>query len=425
LIIGYYDNNQLHYAGRSGTGFTQKTQQTIRKQLDKLEQSKSPFAHLPKGVSRGVHWVKPELVAQISFSNWTRDNLVRQAAFKGLREDKPAKEVVREQPETPEQTVRSEPHRKDVMPTSKTSRSSSKAGSGNKTDLPITHPDKILDPESGMTKLMLASYLLAVADNMLLHIADRPLSVVRCPEGAGKPCFFQKHIGMGLPKGIGSVPVPNKKNGSIEQYLTLNSAEGLVGMAQMGVLEIHPWGSKNESLEKPDRIIFDMDPDEAIDWKTLAATAKEFRARLEEFGLESFLKTTGGKGLHVIAPIRPENEWPVVKEFAHNVVLGMERKNPRLYVTKMTKALRKNRIYLDYLRNDRGSTAIAPYSTRARSGAPVALPLDWKELNAKVRPVFHVTDFDSWKKRLARDPWSEMLKVKQRLSAKAVRDAGR
>ena len=425
LLIGYYDNERLHYAGRSGTGFTQKSQQTIRKQLDKLEQSRTPFADLPKGVSRGVHWVKPELVAQISFSNWTRDNLARQAAFKGLREDKPAKEVIRENAEPPKQAAEPGKHARSTMPIKKTSRSSIKDGDGIKTDLPITHPDKVLDPESGMTKLMLANYLLVVADHMLPHIADRPLSIVRCPEGAGKPCFFQKHVSMGLPHGIGSVPVPDKKNGKVEQYLTLNPAEGLVGMAQLGVLEIHPWGSKNDSLEKPDRIIFDMDPDEAIDWKTLSATAKEFRVRLDEFGLESFLKTTGGKGLHVVAPIRPEHEWPAVKEFAHNVVLGMERKNPSLYVTKMTKALRKNRIYLDYLRNDRGSTAIAPFSTRARSGVPVALPLDWKELNAKARPVFHVTDLESWKKRLAHDPWSEMLTVKQRLSAKALRDATR
>jgi bifunctional non-homologous end joining protein LigD len=292
--------------------------------------------------------------------------------------------------------------------------------SASKTDLPITHPDKILDPESGMTKLMLANYYLAVADRMLPHIADRPLSIVRCPEGIGKPCFFQKHIGMGLPSGISSVPVPDKKNGKIEQYVTLNTAEGLVGLAQMGVLEIHPWGSKNESLGTPDRIIFDLDPDESIEWQTLASTAKEFRALLESLGLDSFLKTTGGKGLHVVVPIRPENEWPVVKEFAHNLVLGIEKKNPNLYVTKMTKAIRKNRIYLDYLRNDRGSTAIAPYSTRARSGAPVALPLDWKDLNAKSRPAFHVTDFDSWKKRLTTDSWAEMGKIKQRLSPTSI-----
>jgi bifunctional non-homologous end joining protein LigD len=422
LIIGYYDKGKLRYAGRSGTGFTQKSQQTIRKQLDKLVQSSTPFSDLPKGVSRGVHWVKPELVAQISFATWTRDNLVRQASFKGLREDKPAKEVVREMAEASELDPKSSSHEDTAMATSKSSKTTARPAPA-KTDLPITHPEKILDNESGMTKRDLAQYLIAVSERMLPHVADRPLSVVRCPEGSGKPCFFQKHIGMGVPKGISNVPVPNKKNGGVEQYLTFNSVEGLVGMAQMGVLEIHPWGSKNESLEKPDRIIFDMDPDEAIDWKVLAATAKEFRARLEDLGLESFLKTTGGKGLHVVAPIKPEYEWPEVKDFAHNVVLGMERKNPALYVTKMTKAIRKNRIYLDYLRNDRGSTAIAPYSTRARSGAPVALPLEWKELNAKTRPVFHVMDFDKWKRRLANDPWTEMLKIKQRLTAKAIRDA--
>ncbi len=424
LIIGYFENGKLHYAGRSGTGFTQKTQQTLHQQLNKLAQSKSPFTDMPKGVSRDVHWVKPELVAQISFSNWTRDNLVRQAAFKGLREDKPAKEVVREKAEPLQSSeapkVKSNSKSKSESAPNSAHKTSVSAKSALKTDLPITHPDKILDPESGMTKLMLANYLIAVADHMLPHVSDRPLSILRCPDGAAKPCFFQKHIGMGLPTGIGSVPVPNKKDASTEQYITLNTAEGLVGLAQMGVLEIHPWGSKNDSLETPDRIIFDLDPDESIDWKVLGATAKEFRTRLEELGLQSFLKTTGGKGLHVVIPIRPENEWPAIKEFAHNLVLGIERKNPGLYVTKMTKAIRKNRIYLDYLRNDRGSTAIAPFSTRARSGAPVSLPLDWKELNAKSRPTFHVTDFSSWKKRLNTDPWAEMPRIKQRLTAKIL-----
>jgi bifunctional non-homologous end joining protein LigD len=420
LLIGYYDKGELRYAGRSGTGFTRKTQQTLHPQLDKLVQSRTPFVDLPKGVSRGVHWVKPELVAQISFSNWTRDNLVRQAAFKGVREDKQAKEVVRETTE-PSKTQPAK-----LAPESKQSRGThiaSKTAGASKTNLPITHPEKILDPESGMTKLMLANYYLAVADRMLPHIADRPLSIVRCPEGIGKPCFFQKHIGMGLPSGISSVPVPDKKGGPTEQYVTLSSPQGLIGMAQLGVLEIHPWGSKNNSLEKPDRIIFDLDPDESIDWKTLAATATEFRVRLDELGLKSFLKTTGGKGLHVVVPIEPDNDWPVVKEFAHNFVVGIEKKNPGLYLTKMTKALRKNRIYLDYLRNDRGSTAVGPYSPRARSGASVALPLEWKDLSAKARLAFHVADFDSWKKRVSADPWAEMSKLKQRLSAKTLRDA--
>ena len=427
LLIGYYDRGKLRYAGRSGTGFTQKTSASIRKQLDKLVQSRTSFVDLPKGVSRGVYWVKPEMVGQISYANWTRDNLVRQASFKGLREDKPAREVIREQSETLEEaqaeTAESMPKVKHSAQSPKTpGKSSNRSEVGGQV---ITHPEKVLDPESGMTKLDLANYYFAVAENMLPHIADRPLSIVRCPEGTGKQCFFQKHVSKGLPPGIKDVPVPDKKNGSIEQYLTLNTAEGLVGMAQLGVLEIHPWGSKNDDLERPDRIIFDMDPDEAIDWKTLAQTAKTFRLLLEGFGLQSFLKTTGGKGLHVVVPVRPENEWPVIKEFAHNVVLGMERKNPGLYVTKMTKALRKNRIYLDYLRNDRGSTAVAPYSTRARTGAPVALPLDWRMLEAKTRPVFRVSDFDDWKKRLKTDPWAEMSRVKQRLSAKILESAQR
>jgi bifunctional non-homologous end joining protein LigD len=431
LLIGYFDAGKLRYAGRSGTGFTQQSQRTIRKQLDTLLQSKAPFVDLPKGVSRGVHWVKPQLVAQISFSNWTRDNLIRQASFKGLREDKSAKEVVREGAEPPAEIATEQKssvagkskHAVKTSPSKSHSSGPGKSSNPTKTDLPITHPDKVLDWESGMTKLMLANYYLAIADHMLPHIADRPLSVVRCPEGSNKQCFFQKHIGMGLPPGIGNVPVPNKKNGGTEQYLTLNSAEGLVGLAQMAVLEIHPWGSRNNALETPDLIIFDLDPDEALDWKIVAATATEFRARLEELGLQSFLKTTGGKGLHIVAPIKPEHEWPLVKEFAHNVVIGIERKNPGLYVTKMTKALRKNRIYLDYLRNDRGSTAVAPYSPRARSGAPVALPLEWKDLNAKTRPRFHVTDFNAWKKRFKNDPWAEMNRVKQRLTSKALNAA--
>ena len=419
LLIGYYDSGNLRYAGRSGTGFTQKTSASLRSRLDKLVQSRTSFTDLPKGGSRGVHWVKPELVAQISFSNWTRDNLARQAAFKGLREDKLASEVVRERAEPVEQSTA---EAEESMPKSKprATKTSSRPSIRPAADLRITHPEKVLDPKSGMTKQDLASYYLSVADHMLPHVADRPLSIVRCPEGTGKQCFFQKHVSKGLPPGIGSIDVPDKKTGAIEQYLTLNTAEGLGGMAQLGVLEIHPWGSKNDDLERPDRIIFDVDPDEAIDWKTLAATARAFRSLLEDLGLESFLKTTGGKGLHVVAPIRPENEWPVIKDFAYNVVRGMERKNPDLYLTKMTKALRKNRIYLDYLRNDRGSTAVAPFSPRARSGASVALPLDWKALDAKTRPEFHVSDFDSWKTRLKNDPWAEMGSIKQRLTAKVL-----
>jgi bifunctional non-homologous end joining protein LigD len=284
-------------------------------------------------------------------------------------------------------------------------------------DLSITHPDKVLDQESGMTKLALAEYYVAVADAMLPHVADRPLSIVRCPEGSGKPCFYQKHVGRGLPKGVKSIAIPNRKTGAKEEFLTLDTADGLVAMAQMGVLEIHPWGSRNESLDTPDRIIFDLDPDAAIAWNTLAAAAIELRDRLKKRGLTSFLKSTGGKGLHVVVPIEPERDWATIKHFAHHVVLEMEAAKPALYITKMTKAARTNRIYLDYLRNDRESTAVAPWSTRARSGAPVAMPLQWKELAAASAPAFHVSDFAQWKHRLKGNPWETMLKTRQRFPA--------
>jgi len=283
--------------------------------------------------------------------------------------------------------------------------------------LAITHPDKVLDVASAMTKQALAEYYAAVAANLLPHIADRPLSVVRCPEGDTKPCFFQKHVGFGLPAGVKSISIQSRKSGKSEDFLTVDSIEGLIGLAQIDVLEIHAWGSRNEYPDKPDRIIFDLDPDAPIDWNALAETAKELKKRFKKAGLESFLKSTGGKGLHVVAPIRPNHEWKDVKEFAHNLVLELENDQPNLYVTKMTKASRKNRIYLDYLRNDRGSTAVAPYSPRSRPGAPVVMPLRWNELNSARAPSFHVSDFVSWRSRLSHDPWLAMLKTGQELPA--------
>jgi bifunctional non-homologous end joining protein LigD len=195
-------------------------------------------------------------------------------------------------------------------------------------------------------------------------------------------------------------------------------------MAQMGVLEIHPWGSKNDSLDQPDRIIFDLDPDEAIAWNTLADAAKELRSRLKKLKLTSFVKSTGGKGLHVVVPIEPEHEWSIVKQFSHRVVLKMEKDDPTLYTTNMLKAVRRNRIYLDYLRNDREATAIAPFSTRARPGVPVAVPLDWKELQLAVRPAFHVSDIGDWRQRLRRDPWRGMLESRQRLTREMLVSVG-
>jgi bifunctional non-homologous end joining protein LigD len=287
----------------------------------------------------------------------------------------------------------------------------------------LTHPEKILDEESGLTKQMLADYYWAVAGEMLPHIADRPLSLVRCPEGSGKPCFFQKHVNAMLPPGIGSVDVADK-HGKVEPYITLSTAEALAGLAQMGVLEVHPWGSRNDDLEHPDRLIFDLDPDETLAWSVLTDAAAEVRKRLKSIGLESFLKTTGGKGLHVVVPVAPKLEWPAAKEFAHGFVNSMEKANPSLYLTKMTKAARKGKIYLDYLRNERGATSVAPFSPRARVGGPVSLPLKWTDLKLPERPVFRVADFNEWKGRLKTDPWKAMEGMKQRITAEVLASLG-
>ncbi|MEK6398103.1 MAG: non-homologous end-joining DNA ligase, partial [Terriglobus sp.] len=244
--------------------------------------------------------------------------------------------------------------------------------------------------------------------------------LVRCPEGSMKQCFYQKHVNHMLPAGVGSVMVADKKGGKPEPYITLNAAEALAGLAQMSVLEIHPWGSRNDNLECPDRIIIDLDPDESLPWSTVCEAALEVRDVLESAGVESFVKTTGGKGLHVLFPITPKHDYAFMKAWTHGLVQAMEEARPDLYLTKMSKAARTKKIYLDYLRNERGATAVAPYSMRARAGLPVSMPLEWKELTGNTRPRFTVQNVDEWKPRLKKNPWQRMLAVKQTLNATAL-----
>src|SRR5487761_1316477 len=368
LLLGYYDGGNLIYAGRTGTGFSQQLRKQLRAKLDAIRQTTPPYKVLPPGVSRGVSWVKPRYVCEVSFATWTADNLVRQAAFQGLREDKPAEEIVREKSMNTSAAAA-------IPAASSRPKKAKHVEPAAPFPIKLTHPEKQVDAESNLTKQALADYLWAVRENILPHIANRPLSIVRCPQGSTKPCFFQKHVSTSLPDGIESIDVRGRRSGVVEKYLTLREPIALAGLAQMGVLEIHPWGSTNDDIENPDRLIFDLDPDPAIDWKTLADSAREIRERLEKYKLICFLKSTGGKGLHVVAPVQPQHEWPAIKQFAHNIALQMERDNQKLYLTKMTKAARKGKIFIDYLRNERGATAVAPYSPRARQGAPVAMPL--------------------------------------------------
>ena len=443
LLLGYYSQGDLVYAGRAGTGFTRKTHEMLREKLDALQQAKTAFHNPPAEAKKDAVWVKPAIVVEVRFANWTRDNLVRQAAFFGLREDREAKEVVRETAGHVPKSARARQHETESSakpaagPAAKTARHSAPATTAAKVEtrtaksrsdravvagVSISHPDKILDEESQLTKLQLAQYYDAIADHMLPHVAGRPLSIVRCPEGIGQPCFFQKQIGKGMPAGIESVPVTVKKGGhpARELYVTVSTREGLVGLGQMGVLELHPWGSSNKSLEQPDRLIIDLDPDPSLPWKRLVASAIEVRDLMKHLDLETFVKSTGGKGIHVVAPIAPHHEWPVIKEFAHHFVLMMERANPALYLTKMTKSARSGRIFLDYLRNERGATAVAPWSPRARAGARVAMPLTWVELERTDPKQFAVVSFDQWKARLKRDPWLHMNDVQQQLSNRAI-----
>ena len=434
LLLGYYetakngknDNKKFIYAGRTGTGFTQKLKRDLLARLSKLKLKSPVFDAVPAAARRGAVWVRPELVAQIRFATWTADSLVRQAAFLGLREDKPAAEVTREEATVAPKPKSSRPrgphasHRaQEVL---KAAKNAPKRSSSSINSVRLTHPEKVLDLQTGLTKRELAEYYIAVAPYMLPHIAGRPLSLVRCPDGAGKPCFFQKHMNSMLPPGIGSVQVPDKKTGIPEAYITLDgpeaTPEALAGLAQMGVLEVHPWGSCNADLEHPDRLILDLDPDESLPWPTLAAAAAEVRKRLKILGLESFLKLTGGKGLHIVAPIEPRLSWEELKAAAHNLVLAMERDQPDLYLSKMSKAARAGKIFLDYLRNERGATAVAPYSPRARLGVHVSLPLPWAALKKPALPVFSVQDFSNWKERLRSDPWKAMPSTVQRLDPK-------
>ncbi|MBS1799345.1 MAG: DNA ligase D [Acidobacteria bacterium] len=422
LLLGYFEGDSLIYAGRTGTGFTQKTHQILRDRLESLAQTKSPFAALSAEARKGARWTAPELVVQVRFATWTADNLVRQAAFLGIREDKGANEVIREEPD---QSIGPRRHaskpRNPAKSQGQTSATKSSprtqtSNSGEHAPVRLTHPDKVLDTSSGMTKQMLADYYWNIAKSLLPQIAGRPVSLVRCPDGIGKPSFFQKHLSAALPKNITGVDVPNRKTGVVERYIQVDTPEALAGLAQLSVLEFHPWGSKSDDLEHPDRLIFDLDPDEDLEWREVANAAEEIRIRLKDLGLESFVKTTGGKGLHVVAPIGATHTWPEVKEFARSLAALIEKTAPHRYLTKMTKSARKGKIYLDFLRNEREATSVAAYSPRARPEAAVSMPLSWAELKqSEVRPVFRVVDFKEWKTRLSKDPWKEMNQIKQSL----------
>lgn len=283
----------------------------------------------------------------------------------------------------------------------------------------LTSPEKVLYPEQGISKRALADYSCSVADHMLPHVARRPISLVRCPAGRQRKCFFQRHAGSGVPPEVLEVTIEGFEESGA--YLFIKDVRGLIALVQMGVLEIHPWGSRVDRPDRPDRIIFDLDPGEGLGFREVVRAAQELRDVLEGLDLVSFVKTTGGKGLHVVVPVERRYEWPAVKAFAKATAELMARNTPDRYLTRIVKAERKGRIFIDYLRNDPTATAIAPYSTRARPGAPVATPLDWSELVPDLDPAsFSLTTIPRRLSRLGKDPWEQIGRMRQRLPAEAL-----
>ncbi len=363
LLLGVIGPDGYIYAGKVGTGFDQALMDDLREKLDGLER-KTPTVDAPKAAVRGARWVTPKLVAEVAFAETTPDGVLRHSSFVGLREDKKAKDVVAETPAAlPDATS---DHISDAAPTPEIT-------------VKVSSRDRVIFPESSVTKGELADYYAAVSGIMLPWAGDRPISLVRCPQGRARACFFQKHDAGSFGDQVHQVPI-REKDGSTENYLYVDSADGLVACVQMGTIEFHGWGSKIDALEKPDRLVFDLDPDEGLDFEDTKKAAEHLKNQLAELGLVSFPLLSGGKGVHVVVPLTPDAEWPAVKDFADRFARALAAAEPDRFVAVMTKAKRVGKIFIDYLRNQRGSTAIMPYSARARAGAPVSAPVSWTEL---------------------------------------------
>lgn len=426
LVLALLRDGVLTYCGKVGTGFNDRSLSEIYKKLKPLEVDTLPIANPPKGVeARGVHWVRPELLAEVTYGEITGDGHVRHPVFHGLREDKPASEA---KLETPSPAAESALPAKKIAPKRAPARSKAKRAPANEpsaatlayqklaAEYPLTNRTKVLYPESEITKGEVLEYYALVAERMLPHVANRPLTLVRCPNGWNKQCFFQKHPKEGVPAGLRSVSI-RESEGKLP-YSVLDDALGLFGLVQLGALEIHTWGSRADDFEHADLLVFDLDPDEGLEFAPVVKAARRLREVFETAKLESFVKSTGGKGLHVCIPIEPGLEWDQVKAFCGYIAEAMEQESPDRYTANISKAARKGRIFIDYLRNGRGATFIAPYSTRARANAPVAVPLEWDELDGlKQAPSFTIRNLKQRLVTSSADPFERMATLKQRLPA--------
>lgn len=391
LVLGYYDDSgKLHHVGRVGTGFSRNLAEDLWERLERLRTPSSPFGEkLTAEEARQVRYVRPELVAAVEFRAWTADGNLRHASFQGLREDKPASEIGLETPRlaAAKEAVKMHDHA-----------------------VKLTHPDRVYWPDTGVTKQGLADYYAEVWPHIEPFVTGRPLALLRCPSGIAGEKFFQKHAWKGMNPNIALINDPKEPDD--EPLISIDSLDGLAGLVQSAVLEIHPWGSTVEDWERPDMIIMDLDPGDGVPWDRVIEAAQETKERLERAGLAAFVKTSGGKGLHIVAPLKPKAEWPAVKDFTKAIADAMAADSPDRYVSTIAKAKRGGKILVDYLRNQRGATAVAAYSSRARPGSAVSAPLTWEELGPGIGPA-HFT-VENMPKRLAslrRDPWQGFRKA--------------
>jgi bifunctional non-homologous end joining protein LigD len=395
LLLAVHEEGKLRYAGRVGSGYTGARLDELAKKFKQHAREDPPVDDVPRAIIRHAHFVEPVLVAEIAFRGWTHDGLVRQGSFKGLREDKPARQIVREKPMPKAQAVKL-----------------SKTDIDEIAGIRITHPDRVVFPGQGVTKRDLAEYYVKIADLILPHVADRPLSLVRCPQGREKECFFQKHASPGWPDVLRQIRI--KEKSASDEYMYVEDIKGVIAAVQMGVLELHIWGSHVDAVEKPDRMVFDLDPDEGLSFTKVKDAALDLKKRLEDFDLESFAMVSGGKGIHVVVPLTPKHSWDQHRAFSEALARLMEKEEPERYVANMSKKKRRGRIFVDYLRNQRGSTAISPYSSRARKGAYVAAPISWRSLGT-LKNAHPFAVGDAAKLTRAGDPWKGYRSLKQAL----------
>ncbi|HVB59537.1 MAG TPA: DNA ligase D [Candidatus Acidoferrales bacterium] len=401
LHLGYNDKGDLTYAGKVGTGFSMRDAQDLYDRLAKLETKTSAIKNVPRSVVRSAHWVKPSLLCEVSFTEWTEDGHIRHSSFQGLREDKRPQEVTMEKP---------------VRVKTKTVSGKRKTDGLEIFGVKVSHPDRVVFGDTGATKGDLAQYYGTVAPWILKDLTGHPLSLLRCPEGTAGDCFYQRSPGTGL--GPDVKPFTWKHKGKSYEYLYIENEKGLIELVQMGAIELHPWGARAERIDYPDRLIFDLDPAPDVPFDTVKLAARDLHRRLEGQGLKSFLKCTGGKGLHVTAPLAGKDNWEMVKAFGAAIAGDMVRDVPSAYVATMSKAKRQGKIFVDYFRNDYTATAIADFSVRARAGAPVAVPLEWKELD-RLRAADQFTIGDVLNRLKKNPPNTARYERSQKLPARA------